>query len=77
MITTMDVIARTDSAVYLRIPKELQRPIDKCQCPYCKAHPEVAPTWDTLVVPVGNSTGYASTVHMPDPVQFSASVKRT
>jgi hypothetical protein len=74
-LSTLDVIARTEDAVYLRLPKELQRPIDRCVCPYCDSHKHESPAWDTLCVPVSGA-GYASTVHMPDPLEFEAAIKR-
>jgi len=62
----MRVIARTGDAVYLRLPKELQRSIEGgCNCPQCKADPTLA-QWDTLVVSTDQRSAFSSTVHMPD-----------
>lgn len=70
----MRVLVRTDEAIYLRLPRELQRPIDgSCECPQCKANPELA-TWDTLIVPISAPKNdkhpwryeFSGTVHMPD-----------
>lgn len=53
-------------AIYLRIPSELQRPIDGgCHCTHCLAHPKEAPAWDTFGVPL--EQGKASWVlHAPE-----------
>jgi hypothetical protein len=61
----MLVIARTNDAVYLRLPHELQRDIDGgCGCDHCKKNPALA-KWDTLVVPT-EVHDHSWTVHMPD-----------
>ncbi len=60
----MTVIARTNDAVYLRLPLELQRDCGGCSCPHCKVNPDLA-KWDTLVVPLGLHE-HSYTVHMPD-----------
>ena len=68
------IIARTKDAAYIRIPRELQQPINGgCECYYCKANPDITPKWDTLLVPTtrprkGND--YVSHVHMPEPHKF-------
>ncbi len=62
----MRVIAHTGDAVYLRIPEELQRPIEGgCNCEQCRVKPELA-QWDTLVVGTHPKVGFSHTVHMPD-----------
>jgi hypothetical protein len=55
-------------AVYVRIPRELARPITGgCQCDYCRAHPALVPTWDTLGVPLLGQRGADTwTVHAPE-----------
>ena len=70
----MRVLATTADAVYLRLPCELQRPIEGgCQCEHCKKDFHATPAWDTLVVPSREAKAGASyfawhtfTVHMPD-----------
>jgi hypothetical protein len=64
---SMEVIARAEDAVYLRLPKELQRDTDGCNCDICKKDPSKA-KWDTLVVPTDPKGKYqwTHTVHMPD-----------
>lgn len=58
----MRVLARTEDAVYLRLPVELQRTIEGgCSCPHCGGRA----TWDTLVVPT-QLNAHTHTVHMPD-----------
>ncbi len=67
---SMPVILRTKDAIYLRIDEALQRPCDGCDCPYCKAHPNETPSWDTLAIPLKISpTDFSWTVHMPDPLE--------
>jgi hypothetical protein len=61
------VIQQLVDAVYVRLPKELQRPTGGCSCAYCKAHPKEVPMWDTLAIPLGpvrNRTTW--TVHAPE-----------
>ena len=65
-LTAMPIIARTKDAVYVRLPKKLQRVIESgCDCNECRKDPNLA-KWDTLVVPL--SVIYPSTyvVHMPE-----------
>ena len=65
-----------DGTVYLRLPRELQRPIDGgCQCRVCRiAGVDQIARWDTLCIP-GSDAGQAHasrahaetfTVHMPE-----------
>lgn len=63
------VIGRTRDTIFVRLPDALQRPCGTCRCPYCTAHPERPPMWDTLAVSVEKShpVDYTWTVHMPDP----------
>jgi hypothetical protein len=56
---------------YVRLPHQLQRTLGRCDCPFCKAHPQLTPTWDTLAIP---TSGTAWTVHMPDPHAFRQSI---
>jgi len=76
----MEVIAIAGDAVYLRLPKELQRDAGGCTCDYCTRHPEEPPKWDTLAVPtnaeLGSRRAYSWTVHLPDPKAFLAALKR-
>lgn len=62
--TSMTVLCKTKDAVYLRLPRELQRLTDGCSCPHCTKAPHLA-AWDTLVVPL-ESGEHTWTVHMPD-----------
>ena len=49
------VIRQDADAVYLRLPVELQRPIDGgCKCKHCRDFPDRVPSWDTLGVPLKN-----------------------
>lgn len=70
-VANMTVIDTTDSTIFLRLPKELQRPSlpgSPCLCPYCVTHPDEPPMWDTLAVPRHPKPGDLSwTVHHPDP----------
>jgi hypothetical protein len=59
----MTIIARIKTAIYLRIPRDMQQSAGGCNCPHCKQDPSLA-MWDTLAVPMDG--GYAYTVHMPD-----------
>jgi hypothetical protein len=65
---SLPIIARTKTAIYLRLPRELQRDTDGCSCDHCKLDPTLA-KWDTLVVPIANGhnngSAWTHTVHMP------------
>ena len=63
--TCMPVLAVAKDAVYVRLPRELQRDIaGGCDCLQCKVNPALA-KWDTLVVPI-KPNGLTHAVHMPD-----------
>jgi hypothetical protein len=71
-LTSMAVLAVAADAVYLRLPRELQRDCGGCHCEHCRVNPALA-VWDTLVVPTnpaGSRDDYYAThsytVHMPD-----------
>jgi hypothetical protein len=68
LLSGMSVIAIAPTAVYLRLPSALQRPIDGgCQCRYCQAHPNEVPSWDTLGVPTIENNRLGSwTLHAPE-----------
>lgn len=51
-------------ALYVRIPKELQRLCNGCSCRYCVAHPDEEPAWDTLGIPLDG--GMTWTLHAPE-----------
>jgi hypothetical protein len=55
-------------AVFVRLPKELQRPIPGglCACKYCTSHPDEPPTWDTLGIPTDGDSRGTWTVHAPE-----------
>lgn len=60
--TSMEVLIVTVGAVYLRLPRELQRDAGTCQCQWCKGE---SAKWDTLVVLLTPGT-HTYTVHCPD-----------
>ena len=61
----LDPGPRFTDAVYVRIPKDLQRPVGGCACRYCVAHPDEIPSWDTLGIPL--RPPYTTwTVHAPE-----------
>lgn len=63
----MRVLGRRGNTLFIRLPTELQTPIDLCRCPYCAAHPNEPPMWDTLAVAQGEvDRDFTWTVHMPD-----------
>ncbi len=52
--------------IFVALPKDAWRPITgECACPYCKAHPEQKPQWDTLVIDPTRA-GYTSMCHYPE-----------
>jgi hypothetical protein len=51
-------------ALYVRIPKELQRLCDGCSCRYCVEHPDQEPAWDTMGIPLDG--GMTWTLHAPE-----------
>lgn len=63
-LLSMSVLAVTKDAVYLRLPRELQRESGgNCICGHCGG----AGLWDALVVPTAPARRVASyVVHMPD-----------
>jgi hypothetical protein len=63
-LTAMRVLAVAPDAVYVRLPRELQRECGGCDCEHCRKNPAGA-VWDTLVVPTKERTE-SYTVHMPD-----------
>lgn len=64
--TCMTVLVTSTDAVYLRLPRELQRSANDgstCTCGHCGGEG----LWDTLVVPTSGALhGYSNVVHMPD-----------
>lgn len=61
------VIQQLAGAVYVRIPKELQRECGGCSCAYCVSHPDETPMWDTLGVPLGDARSPMTwTLHAPE-----------
>lgn len=62
-------IVRRRDTIFIALPAPLQIPIEGgCDCPYCKAHPDRIPAWDTLAVPAkpGVKPDTAWTVHNPE-----------
>lgn len=55
------------TTIFLRLPEELQRPIDRCECETCKAGAQ--PFWDALAIratqPPKDQNDFSYTVHMP------------
>ena len=43
-------VTKRNSTYFVALPIEVQKPVPggSCQCPYCKAHPDKPPMWDTL-----------------------------
>ncbi len=68
----LSITSRLKTTLYIPLPLECQAPIagPRCVCPYCKAHPEHVPAWDTLAIPLihGETTW---TVHCPDRDQLA------
>jgi hypothetical protein len=67
----MTVLGRRDNTLFMRLPAELQTPCNGCSCPWCKAHPEAIPMWDTLAVAIQKSGAGSDTTwtcHMPNPL---------
>lgn len=65
----MFVLGQRDGTLFVRLPVELQTPIDGCRCPYCTAHPDQPPMWDTLAISTAKpkpTCHHTWTVHMPD-----------
>jgi hypothetical protein len=54
-----------DGTVFVSLPDSMHRPINGgCQCPFCNAHPDLIPSWDTIAAhPDANHTW---TVHYPE-----------
>lgn len=59
-------VKHENNTVFIALPAELRRPIEGgCQCVWCRRHPALTPSWDTLAV--GRTDGgYAWTVHYPE-----------
>lgn len=55
----------SDGTVFLPLPAAMRRPIIfGCNCPFCKAHPNETPSWDTLA---GHpDQRWTWTVHFPE-----------
>ena len=74
----MEIVARTEDAIYLRIPKAVQMTSQfakgQCSCGKCDGQG----TWDTLAIPLKPTDGkeWAYTVHMPDPKWFLEMVSK-
>ena len=60
-------VYRRGNTIFVALPKAIQQPINGgCQCPYCKAHPNDYPMWDTLAICADDKHGHTWTVHYPD-----------
>ena len=54
------------STVFIAAPVEARKDIKGgCQCPYCLAHPDKTPQWDTIAVDA-QAPDWAVFVHMPE-----------
>jgi hypothetical protein len=76
MLNGMQIIARNDSAIYLRIPKELQQSAGPCDCSHCKGQEGF---WDTLGVPLATGLvqlNAAWTLHWPVPPVMTQARKK-
>jgi hypothetical protein len=58
---------RYKETLFIALPRDQQTPISwgECNCPYCKAHPDQTPMWDTISAPIDGKCA-AFTVHYPD-----------
>lgn len=71
---SMEVMLRTDDAIFLRLPRELWRSCGPCICNNCKC---AEGYWDTLAISTKKRPGtndFSWTVHMPEVPHFSSSV---
>ena len=61
-------VHRYKDTIFIPLPFEARRPIDgSCYCPYCKAHSERVPMWDTLAVSRNpNKSDFTWTCHYPE-----------
>jgi hypothetical protein len=66
---SMPVIKRTESTIFLRLPRELWRALDKCCCNSCRKNGGNG-WWDTLAISVNKPSGndFSWVVHMPEVV---------
>ena len=68
--------AKNGGAIYVPLPRDVATPIDGgCGCSFCKAHPDITPAWDTVVIPLnephrcgvdGCERTWTTTVHFPE-----------
>jgi hypothetical protein len=70
-LTGWTVLRVWRGAIYLRLPADLQRPIDGgCSCTHCTGKPAGhVPTWDTFAVPL-EAGARSWTVHAPEWSQY-------
>lgn len=58
-------VTHRNGTSFVALPVEAQLPIPHgCSCPFCKAHPDKPPMWDTLAVSADEPRAW--TVHYPD-----------
>lgn len=68
------IVHRTDETIFVPLPQEAWREIKGgCTCSYCKAHPSLIPSWDTLAIGATKAIGERRTflettwtVHRPE-----------
>jgi hypothetical protein len=65
---SMKVLLRTDSTIFLRLPRELWRSCGRCICPSCVENKRAEGWWDTLAIALNKPAGndFSWVVHMPE-----------
>jgi len=58
-------VRKNSDVIFVSLPSELRRPCGGCNCDYCKKHPELEPSWDTLAVPT-KEDGHTHVCHYPE-----------
>lgn len=57
---------KTKNTIFIAAPVEARRDIiGGCNCPYCVAHPDRVPQWDTIAVDVTDPKD-ATFIHHPE-----------
>jgi hypothetical protein len=57
-------VKRINDSIFIPLPASIQRPCPGCSCPWCTAHPQFEPAWDTCVV--NPESAHTWTVHWPE-----------
>ncbi len=59
----MQKVYKRNGTAFVRLPYNLQRPIEGgCQCSWCKKN-DITPMWDTLAI---SDDGHTWSVHFPE-----------